>query len=108
VDIFIDLSHSCIVEDIMYRELCAIADEAAPEVEQELDSPMKCKRCGDLLSEYKQAVKRFTTAMRDASSLLRTAKETEDLARKCNDANDALLEHLRQHRRDLSPKTVSS
>jgi hypothetical protein len=30
------------------------------------------------------------------------------LARKRNDATDALMEHLREHRRDLSPRTVPS
>ena len=69
---------------------------------------MKCRKCEELLSDYKHAVKAFATALLHGGNYLHTAKETEDLARKCNDTSDALMEHLRQHRRDLSQKAASS
>ena len=49
---------------------------------------MKCKSCDELLSDYQRVT------------------ETEDLARKCNDNSDALMEHLRQHWMGLGPKPV--
>ena len=69
---------------------------------------MKCRKCDELLSDYKYAVKLFTTALLHGGNQLHTAKETEDLARKCNDTGDALMGHLREHRRDLSQKAASS
>jgi hypothetical protein len=82
------------------------SEEFFPELNQEFDSPMKCDKCAELLSDYKHAVTLFTTALLDGGNP-QTAKETEDLARKCNDTSAALMEHLREHRRDLSQTSAS-
>jgi hypothetical protein len=85
----------------MHRELYAIAEEVASRLSRSLP-PMKCQTCDELLYHYGHAVQLFTTAMRDGGSLVRTAEETEDLARKCNDANDTLMEHLCQDHKAAS------
>jgi hypothetical protein len=69
---------------------------------------MKCRKCDELLSDYKYAVKLFTTALLHGGNHLHIAKETEDLARKCHDTSDALMDHLGEHPRDPSQKAASS
>jgi len=80
---------------------------ASSPLKQALDS-VKCQTCGTLLADYKDAVELFTTAVRNEGNLLRRSTETEALAQKCTEANNTLMEHLRQHRRDLSKIAASS
>ena len=74
---------------------------------------MRCQTCDDLSAGYKSAVKLYTQAMRDMAGLVGAdfqlaLKGLEQLRLKCRDADDALTEHWREHRRGLSYRAASS
>ena len=74
---------------------------------------MGCKTCEELLAAYNCTANLYTKAMQRMGGLagedFRLAvKELERLRAKCQDDDDALTAHYRQHRREVSKKAASS
>lgn len=71
-------------------------------------STVGCKRCDDLLADYKNAVRVFTNAGRKFRGATRDdfpleLKELKRLRQACKDADDALMEHWRKDHPDFTP-----
>ena len=71
-------------------------------------SPVGCKRCSELLADYRDAVSVLTDAGRKFQGPARgdfpvALKELKRLRQACKDADDALIEHWRQEHPDFTP-----
>ena len=74
---------------------------------------MRCQTCDELSAVYKSAVKLYAQAMGHMAGLVGAdfqlaLKGLEQLRLKCRDADDALSEHWREHRRGFSYRAASS
>jgi len=70
---------------------------------------MGCQTCDDLIATYKRSVRNHTTFLLNVSGAPThksplVSKQATRLARKCREANDALMSHWRQDHTELAQK----
>jgi hypothetical protein len=72
---------------------------------------MDCPTCNELLAAYKHSVNRFKNAVQNlpgAGEDSRLAIEQADsLKLMCREANDALMEHLREHHGGVAAESAT-